>query len=1021
MIELQTVTTKAKNPSTNEFQDVTWGGINVLSTSGTTNYNNLTNKPTINGVTVQGSLTTGDLLITAADVGALPSGTKYGADFALSIDSQTFVVTAQLKDQDGNNLGQAKTIDLPLETMVVSGSYDDTTQKIILTLKNGQTVEFSVADLVSGLQSEITLNNKLDADLIDDSESINKFVTAAEKAAWNKSVSYMSIPNNGDLNDYYGAENAGNYLCTDANVSTLSHKPSAITTAFRMDVIFYNNQTIQVIYPNDEKCVSFLRIYKNNTWSEWKESAIEMTILSYGNSTWDEFMKAYLLNSIVYCRAGSSTPQTSPQLRLAFMAYVNDEANPTEVEFQYYRSVSNKSDSAQGDEVYVYKLNKTNGWSNLKRNAYSKVAVAAPITKSYASNTVTIGHANSGVTAGTYDSVTVDAQGHVTAGSNYTIDSTPTLNSQNLVTSGGVYEDQQRQDLVLTEVVDVGAKNIQPVELEIIKQSTTAGSWSGNVYTESGSTYTINDDGTITVDTTGLTAQSNLFLSPYLDINNGKWVVSGCPQGGTSETYYIATNSTSWGNPQEYGNGVELNISNNKIRLAISVKARSGILVFRPMICTKAAWDVSHQFEPYALPNPTLTPAAIKAVDEGAKNIADFTSATKTTYTTATFHGVTITRNGDIFTISGTSDTNDNAFFNIYYEGSTTTKIIPPGNWVALIEDYTGSVVKDIAVQIAAPAVPPAKPYGTPIKFSLSGSESGNWLRVNVRPSTTYNGSFRLMICSQEDYAISTAFVPYGLSNPVLTPALIKQVDEGAKNLSSVSSGIISNSGGGFPIPTTPITIPIGTYIVSFKFSGNATRGSVQFRSGSTKIDFLAFDMVPLVTVQIEITTDTIDNFNLYSNGIATISEFMICTLADWNVSQKFVPYAPTNRKLYEGKTNEESISIKSNLDATFIDKDNSDITIFKYGELCIAKVTLKTITSALTGADILTSTAIPSEYRPKYSVYNTVSSRDVGGWASSTMLCSVMSVESDGNIILRTGTNAASSLYVVGTLIWHL
>jgi hypothetical protein len=177
------------------------------------------------------------------------------------------------------------------------------------------------------------LNNKLDADLIDDSESINKFVTAAEKAAWNKSVSYMSIPNSGDLNDYYGAENAGNYLCTDANVSTLSHKPSAITTAFRMDVIFYNDQTIQVIYPNDEKCISFLRIYKNNTWSEWKESAIEMTILSYGNSTWDDFMKAYLLNSIVYCRAGSSTPQTSPQLRLAFMAYVNDEANPTEVEF----------------------------------------------------------------------------------------------------------------------------------------------------------------------------------------------------------------------------------------------------------------------------------------------------------------------------------------------------------------------------------------------------------------------------------------------------------------------------------------------------------------------------------------------------------------------------------------------------------------------------------------------------------------------------------------------------------------
>jgi hypothetical protein len=104
-------------------------------------------------------------------------------------------------------------------------------------------------------------------------------------------------------------------------------------------------------------------------------------------------------------------------------------------------------------------LNKTNGWSNLKRNAYSKVAVAAPITKSYASNTVTIGHANSGVTAGTYDSVTVNAQGHVTAGSSYTIDSTPTVNSQNLVTSGGVYTDQQRQQTETNAIANLGAKN----------------------------------------------------------------------------------------------------------------------------------------------------------------------------------------------------------------------------------------------------------------------------------------------------------------------------------------------------------------------------------------------------------------------------------------------------------------------------------------------------------------------------------------------------------------------------------
>jgi hypothetical protein len=40
-------------------------------------------------------------------------------------------------------------IDLPLESVVVSGSYDAVNKKVVLTLENGNTVEFSVADLVA--------------------------------------------------------------------------------------------------------------------------------------------------------------------------------------------------------------------------------------------------------------------------------------------------------------------------------------------------------------------------------------------------------------------------------------------------------------------------------------------------------------------------------------------------------------------------------------------------------------------------------------------------------------------------------------------------------------------------------------------------------------------------------------------------------------------------------------------------------------------------------------------------------
>lgn len=112
------------------------------------------------------------------------SSTAYATDLLLSIDSSTYVVTAQLLNKDGDALGTAKTIDLPLESMVVGGSYNAQTKKVILTLKNGNTVEFSVADLVAGLQSELSATNKLNPAYIN-YDSTHRSVSDAEKTAWN--------------------------------------------------------------------------------------------------------------------------------------------------------------------------------------------------------------------------------------------------------------------------------------------------------------------------------------------------------------------------------------------------------------------------------------------------------------------------------------------------------------------------------------------------------------------------------------------------------------------------------------------------------------------------------------------------------------------------------------------------------------------------------------------------------------------------------------------------------------------
>ena len=190
---------------------------------------------------------------TAADISALPDSTKYAASLSLSVDPDTYVITGQLKDQDGNNLGTAGAIDLPLESVVVSGSYNSSTKKVVLTLKDGSTVEFSIADLVSGLQTEITSTNKLSADLISDGTT-NKTVTATEKATWNAkqaaiadldtirtnasngASAYTTISGYGDIvthnaDEFANADHTHSQYLTSVDWGDVTGKPSTFTPA----------------------------------------------------------------------------------------------------------------------------------------------------------------------------------------------------------------------------------------------------------------------------------------------------------------------------------------------------------------------------------------------------------------------------------------------------------------------------------------------------------------------------------------------------------------------------------------------------------------------------------------------------------------------------------------------------------------------------------------------------------------------------------------------------------------------
>lgn len=491
---------------------------------------------------------------------------------------------------------------------------------------------------------------------------------------------YRYIPQSSDLNDFNGNINVGNYLCPTSRVTTILNKPTDITTAFKLDVYNYNDQTMQIIYPNDDLCLFYVRLYNGTTWSSWKESATAMQILSYGNSTWNDFITVYNKNAVVYCMASSnSNPATGSQTRMAFMAYVNNGTDPTEVEFQYYRSVSSHTDSQQGDQVYVYKLNKTSGWSVTTRNAFSKINVSTPITKSYASQQITLGHADSGVTAGTYNSVTVDAMGHVTGGSNpttlsgygitdaninngtitlgsdtitpitsfssldspavggsgkyissisetdgiisateTTLDTVPTENSTNAITSGAVYTDSANQQLEIDYAINTGSKNL-------LKLNATS-------QTINGVTFTVNDDQTITVNGTA-SATTTYVLVPKAQailIPDGDYILSGCPTGGGTTTYdlrwylYSANKSA-----YDMGSGASVAKDGNTTSSNIAIIIRSGVTVtnitFKPMLRLQEVRNST--FEPYAPTNRELYETKAKQTETnvianlGAKNL----------------------------------------------------------------------------------------------------------------------------------------------------------------------------------------------------------------------------------------------------------------------------------------------------------------------------------------------------------------------------------------------------------------
>lgn len=110
---------------------------------------------------------------------------KAAHNLTMTANEQLFEYTFTLLDKKGNSLSTF-TINLPIESVVVKAEYLAGTKEIQLTLQNGNTVKFSVADLVTGLAKQIDLQTEIN-DRIQNIQAVRDEI-AAIKVELNKFV-----------------------------------------------------------------------------------------------------------------------------------------------------------------------------------------------------------------------------------------------------------------------------------------------------------------------------------------------------------------------------------------------------------------------------------------------------------------------------------------------------------------------------------------------------------------------------------------------------------------------------------------------------------------------------------------------------------------------------------------------------------------------------------------------------------------------------------------------------------------
>lgn len=487
-----------------------------------------------------------ELLFEIYEQGGGGGGDSVIGGIKLTID-ENYVMTATLVDKDGKEYGVSDDIDLPLEEMVVDAEYDPQTQKIKLELKNGNYVEFSVAELVSGLQTELSSDNKLNPAYIAYDAS-HRAVSDTEKNTWNAKQNAIS-----DLEAIRSGAAAGATAVQPATMTeALAAKQNSLSETQLAAVDSGINSTkVGQIETNQENVLYTLNRTGKNLLRELPTQTIDgVTLTNNGDGTY-------------------TITRTAPSIgSVSFIFGNNNNGRLTGCKM------------TGGASGYGLKARTA---SNEQVNISTDWTTAVTISDTAVGN-ITVNVDSSENPQG------VQIRPFVCDAEMYAKDPSfakPALPNSDLTR----LEAEDRASLA--EVVDSGAKN----KLQLFTSSSSS---SGHITGTS-------SNGVMSVSFSSISGTEYMKVADNFSLPVGTYVLSGLQEktsdSSSASTYYLHLEKAGALIINEFGEGAEFTVTNASDSYALYVactsRATGSPKTVKPMICTKAAFDVSQKFVPY--------------------------------------------------------------------------------------------------------------------------------------------------------------------------------------------------------------------------------------------------------------------------------------------------------------------------------------------------------------------------------------------------------------------------------------